>query len=508
MNRFSMRSLRAERLNPKFIFYTFCLVHLLIWTLGPLLVRTSLSNDVAEGIAWGYQWQLGYNKHPPLAAWLLAIATRLGGDPEWPVYLLAQILLLSGFWAVWRLAGKMLSPWPALVAVMLLEGIIFYNVKSVTFTPDTLQMPIWAFITLFYYLALSSRRRIYWLWVGLFAGLAVLTKYQAVVLFVAMFAVLLMTAQGRSSLKTSGPYQAVLIGLLITAPHFYWSWQLHFPEIHYALRNVNKSLDVVANPSFWYQHLVPPVLNLKNTLATLLPVAVLSAFLYSKERGKTSVVKWQRDYILLMALTPYLVTLLASLITGGLFAARWNIPDFYLLGLLIMLWMRPPFRPQQIRRFLVAFLVLFLLIPAVRFGYIQYRAQTWTVRGEYFRDFPAREVAGRVQILWEQYSTQPLRYVAGRHYLVAFVAAYADRHPAAYFDWDPAQSAYIDEAKMRRAGAVFLWTVENDELQRLPAAIRKRFPKAIELPVMAFRSDSGGPVRFRIGVALLPPAVF
>jgi len=506
MMSFATGRLRLSTQNTTLLFYGFSLVHLLIWTLAPLLFRVSLPNDVVEGIAWGFQWQLGYNKHPPLAAWLLALATRLGGDPEWPSYLLAQLLLLSGFWAVWRLAGKILPPWPALASVMLLEGVFFYNLKSTTFTPDTLQTPLWAFLTLFFYQALSTGRRHYWWLVGLFCGLAILAKYQAAVLFVAMLSVLVGTRQGRESLKTTGPVQAIALALLVIAPHFYWSWQNQFPEIQYALRNIHKVQKSVIEVSFLQRHLLPPLLNLKNVLVTLLPVLLLGAFLYSRERVRVTFNQWQRNYVLLMGITPYLFTLLASLVSGSSFAARWNIPDFYLSGLLLMMWLRSACRPEQIRRFLIAFTVVLLLIPAVHMGYIRYRLYHWTGGAGYFHDFPAREVTARVQALWDRDYPQPLRYVAGRHYLVAFVAAYARSHPAAYFDWQLSQSAYIDEPAMRRAGAVFLWTVEKGELDRMPVAIRQRFPSARELPVMQFSGYPGGPVRFRIGIALLPPA--
>jgi len=497
--------LHPERVDPQKLFYLILLLHLLIWTLGPLLVRSGLPYDVAEGIAWGHQWQLGYNKHPPLTAWLLALVTRLGGDPEWPSYLLAQLAILSAFWAIWKLAGKIVEPWPALASVMLLEGVIFYNLKSTTFTPDTLQTPIWAFTTLFFYQALTTRRRVYWLLVGLFCGLAVLTKYQAAVLFVAMLSVSVLTQAGRDSLKTAGPYLAILAGIVVTAPHFYWSWQHHFPEIQYALVNVNRAHPITDELSFWYRHLLPPLLNLKNVLATLIPVLLMGSFLYARKATGFSGLKWQRKFVLMMGGVPYLFTLIASLVSGGNFAARWNIPDFYLVGLLLILWLRSPFRPRQIHRFMVAFLIIFLLIPIFRFGYIYYRSQTPAGLGDYFHDFPARRVTTRVQKLWNQHYSQPLRYVAGRHYLAAFVAAYADSHPAAYFDWQRSQSAYIDVAVMHKAGAVFLWTVENGEPDRMPVAIRQRFPDALEFPVMQFNVYPGGPVRFRIGIALLPP---
>ena len=33
--------------------------------------------DTVEWLAWGHEWQLGYHKHPPLAAWVADLAWRL-----------------------------------------------------------------------------------------------------------------------------------------------------------------------------------------------------------------------------------------------------------------------------------------------------------------------------------------------------------------------------------------------------------------------------------------------
>ena len=90
--------------NPSLYFWLFLMLHTLIWTLGPALIRESLPHDTLEGVTWGLQWQLGYNKHPFLTAWLCAGVTQLFGVVGWPVYLLAQLTVSLTFLAVWQLA--------------------------------------------------------------------------------------------------------------------------------------------------------------------------------------------------------------------------------------------------------------------------------------------------------------------------------------------------------------------------------------------------------------------
>src|SRR5262249_27273407 len=55
-------------------------LHLVVWTVLPLLVCRNLQLDLAEGLALGKEWQLGYWKHPPLPWWLDDLAFRLTGD--------------------------------------------------------------------------------------------------------------------------------------------------------------------------------------------------------------------------------------------------------------------------------------------------------------------------------------------------------------------------------------------------------------------------------------------
>ena len=55
------------------LFYIFVFVHLLLWTLVPTLTNHNLPLDTIEHLAWGSNLDWGYNKHPPMVAFLLEI---------------------------------------------------------------------------------------------------------------------------------------------------------------------------------------------------------------------------------------------------------------------------------------------------------------------------------------------------------------------------------------------------------------------------------------------------
>lgn len=56
--------------KPFRILGIWALYHLVVWTFLPLLCNTCLPLDSIEAVMWGSQWQWGYDKHPPLSAWM------------------------------------------------------------------------------------------------------------------------------------------------------------------------------------------------------------------------------------------------------------------------------------------------------------------------------------------------------------------------------------------------------------------------------------------------------
>ena len=100
------------------LFWGFCLLHALLWCILPFFGRGNLPFDTVEAIAWGGQWQWGYDKHPYLAPWLIYLSFLWGKGHVFFVYLFAQLNAVLAFWGVWRLA-LMLAP---LVLPVLIVG--------------------------------------------------------------------------------------------------------------------------------------------------------------------------------------------------------------------------------------------------------------------------------------------------------------------------------------------------------------------------------------------------
>jgi len=54
--------------NINKLFYSFLIIHLILWTLIPTLTNNNLPLDTIEALAWGSNLDWGFNKHPPASA--------------------------------------------------------------------------------------------------------------------------------------------------------------------------------------------------------------------------------------------------------------------------------------------------------------------------------------------------------------------------------------------------------------------------------------------------------
>src|SRR6478752_10202840 len=75
-------------------------LHAVVWTALPALLYANLPLDLIEALTYGREWQLGYDKLPPLPWWLVEIIHRLAGH-DFAYYLLAQIAVVAALWLIW-----------------------------------------------------------------------------------------------------------------------------------------------------------------------------------------------------------------------------------------------------------------------------------------------------------------------------------------------------------------------------------------------------------------------
>ena len=494
------------KLNTKKWFSIFCLLHVFIWTLAPTFVRSILPHDTVESIAWGMQWQLGYDKHPPLSAWAAAAFHYLSGGHDWGLYLAAQLAVVLSFWAVWQLAKKILNTVQALISVFLLEGIVYYTYFAVRFTPDTLQTPLWALLGLCFYWAIQSQELKHWLLVGFFSAAVIWTKYQSALLLILLFLFLLFEKNARKSFQRGGIYAAFILFLMLMTPHFIWSYFHHFPEVQYALYN---KIDLLYHPpvhSFIARLMNVWIMLISQFAAMIIFILFLFTFFKTK-RSEQIFASFDKKFISWISLSPLAATLIYGVVTGNALIARWATPYFSWLGILAMMCLKPVITRKVFARFFIIFILLSVLLCAGRYIGLIFGPK-WIGDTNPDAYYPGKEIAVKVTTLWHQKFHQKLNIIAGSHYLAAYITVYSPDHPKPYFDWNHKESAWLNDSMIKQKGTMFAWDPEEDVMhveKNLIPQIKKRFPRAEFLGFDEFNKNVIGikPPTVKVGMMIL-----
>ncbi len=164
--------LNLDMRNPAAVFWAFVLCHGIVWTLTPTLSLPNGPLDVLELLNWRRHPAWGYWKHPPLPAWVAEPFVQMAGKRLWGAYLASQIAICACFLTVWRFARSFLEPAYALLSVIMLEGVIYYNYMTPQFNHGVLELPIWSWTSLLLCRALNAGKMRHWLLCGLNVGFA------------------------------------------------------------------------------------------------------------------------------------------------------------------------------------------------------------------------------------------------------------------------------------------------------------------------------------------------
>lgn len=195
----------------------------------------------------GHQWQLGYHKHPPLAAWLAAGFHELTPNSLIGVYVLSYLTIAFTLWCVWRVAQDILSPRLALISALCLEGYLLFSFEGADYSNTLVLSATWMATILSLQQALKTNALRWWLLLGVSVGLSALTKYQIALLMAPLIAFTIVEPHARVIWRSKEIYIAAGIAPLIFLPHLMWMRPTNFITVQYAL-------DRAAG----YQHLVRP----------------------------------------------------------------------------------------------------------------------------------------------------------------------------------------------------------------------------------------------------------
>jgi len=248
---------------------------------------------------------------------------------------------------------------------------------------------------------------------------------------------------------------------IVIAPNMWWLVHDGFLPFQY----VDERARTAAH---WYQYLVFPLQWSGGQLLTLLPTLALLALLYRHGESRPALdagatAAFNRRYVAMLALGPFLVTTAVAAVLGRLAVAMWGYPLWSFAPLALLMWIKPRDEPLRLKQFAAGALTTIIAFPVI------YAA---TEIGEPFlRDrpkatqFPGQLLAETITRQWRERTGLPLTYVGGAEgvgtgpgeFAANNIAVYSPDRPHVLPHGNPKLAPWVDMGDLARRGAVVVW---------------------------------------------------
>jgi len=386
------------------LFYSFIIIHLILWTLIPSFTNNNLPLDTIEALAWGSNFDWGFNKHPPASTLFLNVFYQIFGSQDWAYYLLSQIFVLTAFVVVFKFAEELFkNKTLSLISVLLLESIYFYNFTTPEFNVNVCQLPFWA-LCVYYSWKLFDKQSITFkdcFWLGVFAAIGFLSKYLFIYLLLAIDLLFFYTIFIKRYKKFDFKYLISLeVFIILLVPHLIWLTNNDYITITYGLARTG-----LENSSL-LDHIIYPLKFLGKQIGILTPFFIMSFFLIKRFKFKISLKDKKLLFLIFINLVPIVLMFLTSMLTGSKIRTMWMTPFYLFFGVLIVYIFQKQINLKKLNGFISAFLILFIFSP---FAYAYISITKTDKRTDYF----GKEIAEKTQYSWDQDHKEPINVVLG-----------------------------------------------------------------------------------------------
>ena len=407
--------------NINNIFFIFIVSHLIIWTVVPALTNQNLPLDVIEALAWGSNLDWGFNKHPPGSAFFPEIFFQVFGPQDWAFYLLSQIFVIISFYYVFKLANEIFNnSLLSLISVLILESIFYYNFTSPEFNVNVCQLPFWS-IVVYYSWRIYKDENIKFsdcALVGFFAAIGFLSKYLFIYLLASIEILFLYLIFFKKSKKFDFKYLITLeIFVVLLIPHFIWLHNNDYVTVMYGLKRTG--LDSLN----FFDHIKYPGLFLIKQICLLIPFLVLSWLLIKKFKFQINLKDKKLLFLIVINFLPIFLILLTSIATGSRIRTMWMAPFYLFFGILVVYIFQKQINLNKIKPFLSGFIFLFFLSP-ILYSYISIK------QNDKRTDYPGREIANKVQLVWNQQYNNPINVVLGNEWSAGNLSYHLKSRPS------------------------------------------------------------------------------
>jgi 4-amino-4-deoxy-L-arabinose transferase-like glycosyltransferase len=406
------------------IFNLFILAHLLIWTLIPFFSNKNLPLDVIEALAYGTNLDWGWDKHPPLSIFFPEIFYQLFGNQDWVYYLLSQIFIIFSFIVIFKMGKEFLkNETYAIISVLLLEGIYFYNFTTPEFNVNVCQIPFWSLTVYYSWQSFKNNKIHNWILLGLFAGLGVLSKYLFIYLLIGInfFFIYYLKKNKRFNFKYLIP---IAVFFLVLSPHLMWLADNDYKTIAYGLKRTSLENSTLSN------HFIYPVKFIFKQIVTLLPFFILLSLILKNFKSKFNQKDKKLIFLIFITFVPILLMLITSLIFAANIRTMWMTPFYLFFGLLFTYYYKNNINLNFLKKFMFSFLFIFLLSPAA-YLYISISKDNKRT------DYPGKEIAYLIQNRWDKNFTNNIAIIVGDEWVAGNLSYHLQNRPLWFNNLEP-----------------------------------------------------------------------
>ena len=391
--------MNSAKININKILTIFLLSHFAIWVLIPSISNDNLPLDTIETLAWGSNLDWGFNKHPPLSAFAVEIFYQIFGNQDWAYYFLSQVFVVTSFIIVWKFSKSIFkNKTHSLIAILLLEGIYFYNYTTPEFNVYVCELPFWALTVFYCWKGFEKNDYASWLLFGFFSGLGVLSHYLFIYLLCAIdvfFIYLILNKRiNFKCLISFVPF------LLILMPHLIWLAENNYITITYAFHRTGLS------ESNFLDHLIHPLIFLGKQIGILIPFFLMVLLLVSKIKTNFNFKDKKLLFLLTINIIPIILIFLTSMFMGMKIRTMWMTPFYLFFGVLLIYIFQSQINLNKLKSFVSIFLILFIFSP---FAYA-YISITQTDKRT---DYDGKSIALLIEKEWKNYTDNEIVSVVG-----------------------------------------------------------------------------------------------
>jgi 4-amino-4-deoxy-L-arabinose transferase-like glycosyltransferase len=280
LNSYKINEMLINKNNINKLFYSFLIIHLILWTLIPTLTNNNLPLDTIEALAWGSNLDWGFNKHPPASAFFPEVIYQAFGSQDWVYYLLSQLFVVTAFIIVFKFAEELFkNKTLSLISVLLLEGIYFYNFTTPEFNVNVCQLPFWS-LCVYYSWKIFDKKAINFkdcFLLGVFAAIGFLSKYLFIYLLISIVLLFFYIIFVKKYQKFDFKYLISLeIFIVLLIPHLIWLTNNDYITITYGLARTG------LETSSLLDHITYPLIFLGKQIGILIPFFLMSFFFNKK----------------------------------------------------------------------------------------------------------------------------------------------------------------------------------------------------------------------------------